>query len=167
MVQRQTVFINRTPLPSSLSETVVVQTLHDHGAMIAQNPLVIHYERCPVPEDAPPDETDASWYELIDRIDYLPCGLLPGRIRYRACFRDTPQGLRTHVYAPMGVDIRNLWTVCMGEPGREDQAGLYLQEEVDLRCPLGTTSFVRRTLTNAHKELVERLAVAKSDAPRV
>lgn len=156
---QRSVFTNRTRLPSA-SEVAVVHSLHDHNAMITQNPLVIHHERCQPPADALPDEANAIWYQLTDRIDYLPGGLLQGRVRYRACFQDTPRGLRTHVYAPMGVDIRNHWSVRRGE-GEEGSdeigEGLYLHEEVELRCPIGTTGFVRRTLTRAHSRLVERM----------
>ncbi|KAJ5310910.1 uncharacterized protein N7443_003371 [Penicillium atrosanguineum] len=147
-MQRRTVITSDSPLPS-VSEVSVVQRLHDHDAMITRNPLVVHYERCQPPADAPTGESHAVWYELTDRINYLPG--LRGQVRYRACFHDTPQGLQTHIYAPMGVDIRNEWSV------RRGGEGLYLQERVELRCPLGMTGFIRRTLTRAHRELVARL----------
>lgn len=163
-MHRRTVFTTQSPLPSSVSEAGVVQCLHDHGAMIAQNPLVVHYERCPPPADAPADESHAVWYQLTDRIDYLP-GLLKGHVRYRACFHDTPRGLQTHIYAPMGVDIRNHWSVQRGTSSGEPK-GLYLQERVEMRCPLGTTGFVRRTLTRAHRELVARLGQDQMNGQR-
>jgi hypothetical protein len=164
-MQTRTAFTNQTPLPNTVSENAVLRTLRDHAAMIEQNPLVIHYERCAPPDDAPAEEAHGIWYELTDRISYLPWGLLQGKVRYRGCFHDTPQGLRTHIYAPMGVHIRNHWTVHRRhrEPtaGEDDPSGeLYLQEEIELRCPFGTTSFVRRTLSQAHRELVARLAEA-------
>ncbi|EPS31615.1 hypothetical protein PDE_06570 [Penicillium oxalicum 114-2] len=162
-MQTRTNFTNQTLLPSSLSETAVIRILHDHAAMIEQNPLVIHYERCAPPADAPPEDARGIWYELTDRVAYLPCGLLHGTVKYRACFHDTPQGLRTHIFAPMGVHIRNNWTVRRqsGEAndGRihGDSDELYLHEDVELRCPLGMTTFIRRTLAQAHRELVLRL----------
>jgi hypothetical protein len=165
-MQTRTAFTNLTPLPRSLSEAVAVRTLHDHAAMIKQNPLIIHYERCPTPEDAAPEDINGIWYELTDRVSYLPWGLLQGKVRYRGCFHDTPDGLRTHIYAPMGVHIRNHWTVQRrrGEPSYAGESppadALYLQEEIELRCPFGTMSFVRRTLSQAHRELVARLADA-------
>lgn len=149
-MQRRTVITSESPLPS-ISEASAVQRLHNHDAMITQNPLVVHYERCQPPADAPADERPAVWYELTDRINYLPG--IRGHVRYRACFHDTPQGLQTHIYAPMGVHIRNEWSVQRGD----EPKGLYLQERVELRCPLGMTGFIRRTLTRAHRELVARL----------
>lgn len=157
----RSVFSSQTPLPRS--SNAVLESLHDHAAMITQNPLVVHYALCQPPPSAPPDELDAVWYELTDRIAFLPCGLFPHLVRYHACFRDTPQGLQTHVYAPMGVDIRSDWRVS----DREDSQGgneVFLQEEVDLRCPFGLATFVRRTLRQAHAELVERLATPRSQS---
>ncbi|KAJ5766010.1 uncharacterized protein N7511_003626 [Penicillium nucicola] len=151
-------FSTLTSLPSSVSEETLVEKLHDHGAMIEQNPLVIHYERCQAPADAPPDEALRSWYELTDRIVYIP-GLLQGKIRYRASFENTPQGLKTHTYAPLGVDIRTEWTVAglpSGEP--QDKQGLNLREGTDLRCPFGTGFFVRKNIEQSHCTLVARLA---------
>lgn len=178
-MQRWTSFTNRTPLPPSLTEAAVVRSLHDHDAMITQNPLVIHYERCPAPEDAAPDEASAIWYELTDRVDYLPGGLLQGRVRYRGCFFDTPQGIRTHIYAPLGVRIRNNWTVqhrgfpreqeangpegTRDHPGAASESDLELHEEIELRCPLGAARFIRRTLEQAHGQLVARLAAENQD----
>ncbi|KAJ5183933.1 hypothetical protein N7492_001549 [Penicillium capsulatum] len=154
------VFSSRTPLPRS---PVIVQSLHDHAAMITQNPLVVQYAPCQPPPFAPPDELDAIWYELTDRIAFLPYGLLSRHVRYHACFHDTPQGLQTHVYAPMGVDIRNDWRVSDWEDS-QGGTGMFLQEQVDLRCPFGLTTFVQRTLQRAHAELVDRLATAVSQS---
>jgi hypothetical protein len=156
-------FSSLTPLPSVSQETII-KKLHDHGAMIEQNPLVIHYERCPPPEDAPPDEILRTWYELTDRVIYIP-GLLQGKVRFRASFENTPLGLKTHIYAPLGVDIRNEWSVSE-RPSDEspDKQGLYLCEQVDLRCPFGTASFVRKTMKQSHSTLVARLAEGQAMA---
>ncbi|KAJ5475351.1 hypothetical protein N7539_008417 [Penicillium diatomitis] len=171
-MQTRTHFANQTPLPSSISEDAVLRTLHDHAAMIKQNPLVIHYERCDPPANASSEDLHGIWYELTDRVAYLPWGLLHGTVKYRGCFHDTPRGLRTHIYAPMGVHIRNLWTVHRqaargSEEGEEtgparDSGELALHEEIELACPLGMTTFIRRTLSQAHRELVRRLSTAGS-----
>lgn len=160
-------FSSQTPLHRSAD--AVLESLHDHAAMITQNPLVVQYAPCQPPAFAPPDERDAIWYELTDRIAFLPCGLFPRHVRYHACFRDTPHGLQTHVYAPMGVDIRNSWRISVREDaqgGSEVRAGVFLLEEVDLRCPFGLTIFVRQTLRQAHAELVERLAAPSQSLSR-
>jgi hypothetical protein len=162
-MQRQSELSSFTLLDSSFSEKTIIDKLHDHGAMIEQNPLVIHYERCQPPADAP-DEPLNVWYTLTDRLDYLPRGLLQGRIRYLASFRNTPRGLQTHIYAPLGVHIRNEWSVYSNRTGAEAEPelkdkpeGLYLREKVELQCPLGTSFFVRRNIEKSHSTLVARL----------
>jgi hypothetical protein len=155
---QQIQFSSLTPLPPSVSWETIIEKLYDHGAMIEQNPLVIHYERCQPPTDAPHDEALRTWYELTDRVVYIP-GLLQGKIQYRASFENTPVGLKTHIYAPLGVDIRNEWSVSERPSGElQDKQGLYLREEVDLRCPFGTASFVRKNIKESHSTLVARLA---------
>ena len=159
-MQRQSELSSLTLLPGSVSEETIIARLHDHCSMIEQNPLVIHYERCPAPADAP---DESLWFTLTDRIQYLPG--IQGQIHYRASFHDTPRGLRTHIQAPLGVDIWNEWTVC-SHPSEVDSElqdkppGLYLREKVELRCPLGMAFFVRRNIEKSHSTLVERLSAA-------
>ncbi|RHZ73126.1 hypothetical protein CDV55_108647 [Aspergillus turcosus] len=119
---------------------------------------------------APADEYHAIWYELTDRISYLPGGILRGNVSYKGCFHDLPRGLQTHVYAPTGLDIRDKWTVCGNMPGEPREAielglpeapreGLYLREDVQMRCQIWATSFVKKTLKKAHATLVDRLII--------
>lgn len=166
-MQRQSELSTLTKLHASVSEETIIAKLHDHESMIKQNPLVIHYERCPSPADAP-DEGHV-WFALTDRINYLPG--VQGKVHYRASFQNTPRGLRTHVCAPLGVEIWNEWTVCSNRAGsevepelRDKPKVLYLQERVNLRCPFGTSFFVRRNIKKSHSILVARLSVAENDS---
>lgn len=164
-MQRQSELSTFTKLHASVSEETIIARLHDHESMIEQNPLVIHYERCPSPADAP-DESHV-WFALTDRINYLPG--VQGKVNYRASFHNMPRGLRTHVCAPLGVEIWNEWALCSNRAGsevepelRDKPEGLYLREKVDLRCPLGTSFFVRRNIKKSHSILVARLNVAEN-----
>jgi hypothetical protein len=136
--------------------------------MIELNPLVINFAQCKPPSFAPADEFHTIWYELTDRISYLPGGLLQGNVSYKGCFHDLPRGLQTHVYAPTGLDIRDKWTVCGNMPGEPRETielglpeapreGLYLREDIQMRCQIWATSFVKKTLKKAHSALVDRL----------
>ena len=138
--------------------------------MIELNPLVINHERCKPPPNAPPDEFHCIWYQLTDRITYLPG--IKGQVNYKACFHDLPRGLQTHVYAPAGLDIKEKWSVGGNEPGEEREVielglsnlgvpreGLYLREDIDMSCNIFLTNFVKRTLNKAHGVLVDRLVV--------
>jgi hypothetical protein len=170
---KQTVFTTITPLPPYISRETVVETLHNHKEMIELNPLVINFAKCKPPGFAPADEYHSIWYELTDRISYLPGGILKGNVSYKGCFHDLPRGLQTHVYAPTGLDIRDKWTVCGNMPGEPRETvelglpdapreGLYLREDIQMRCQIWATSFVKKTLKKAHATLVDRL-VMKAD----
>jgi len=156
---------------------MVVESLHNHAEMIELNPLVIKHGKCRPPPNAAPDEFHCIWYELTDKISYLPGGLISGNVNYKACFHDLPRGIQTHVYAPAGLDIKEKWTVCGNMPGEPRETvelgladapreGLYVREDVDMRCNIVMTGFVKKTLKRAHLVLVDRL-VMKADLLKV
>ncbi|KAH0374038.1 hypothetical protein KCU65_g160, partial [Aureobasidium melanogenum] len=169
---KRSVYTVVTPLPATISRETAVEMLHSHSEMIELNPLVINHQRCKPPPNALPDEFHCLWYELTDRVTYLPG--VKGQVNYKACFHDLPRGLQTHVYAPAGLEIREKWSiggndVVMGEE-REHQElgfsdlgvpreGLYLREDVDMNCNVFLTNFVKKTLNKAHQVLVDRLVV--------
>ncbi|KAL1846832.1 hypothetical protein Plec18170_008974 [Paecilomyces lecythidis] len=169
-MSKRSVFTTVTPLPPYITRDTVVETLHNHSEMIELNPLVIKHGRCKPPPVATADEFHCIWYELTDRISYLPGGMVTGKVSYKACFYDLPRGLQTHVYAPAGLDIKEKWSVCGNMPGEPREPvelglanapreGLYLREDVDMRCNIVMTNFVKRTLKKAHQVLVDRLVV--------
>lgn len=164
----RTSFTTVTPLPLYISRETIMSTLHSHKEMIELNPLVIHCEPCEPPPHAPADEHDCPWYEITDRISYLPGGLLQGKVSYKASFGDRPRGLQTHVYAPMGLDIRSRWSICGNLPGENrdhgwsftadaPREGLFLKEEVEMDCLIFAGWFVRGTLEQSHSTLVDRM----------
>lgn len=146
-----------------------METLHSHTEMIDLNPLV--EERHPIkpPPEATAEEYHCVWYSLTDRVSYLPGGLMTGKVSYNACFHDLKAGLQTHVYAPMGLNIKGKWTLGGSLPGEPVApvelglgapiSGLYLREDVDMKCNIMMTSFVKKTLKKAHAHLVDRLLV--------
>lgn len=164
-MSKRTVFTTITPLPAGVTREVVLETLHSHVEMIDLNPLVIERHVCPPPRDANAEEFHCTWYSLTDRVSYLPG--VSGKVQYNACFHDLSNGLQTHVYAPLGLDIKEKWTIGGSLPGEPSQPvelglgvpkqGLYLREDCDMRCNIVMTKFVRGTLTKAHKVLVDRL----------
>lgn len=172
-MSKRSVFTSVTPLPAYISREAAVESLHRHAEMIELNPLVIKYEQTKPPKNASADEYHCIWYELTDKVHYLPGGLLSGNVTYKACFHDLPAGLQTHVYAPAGLDIKEKWSVGGNMPGEPREPvelgltgapreGLYLREDVDMRCNMFMTSFVKGTLQKAHGVLVDRL-IYKAD----
>lgn len=168
-MSKRSVFTTITPLPAGVTRETVMEFLLSHTEMIDLNPLV--EERHPIkpPPQATPEEFHCVWYSLTDKISYLPGGMYSGKVTYTACFHDLGNGIQTHVYAPMGLDIKNKWTINGSLPGEPTQpheigkgiplSGLYLREDVDMRCNILMTSFVKKNLRNAHSALVDRLVV--------
>lgn len=146
-----------------------METLRSHTEMIDLNPLV--EERHPIkpPQNATAEEYHCLWYSLTDRVQYLPGGLMSGKVSYTCCFHDLENGLQTHCYAPMGLNIRGKWTLGGSLPGEPVAPvemgagvpldGLWLREDVDMKCNIVMTSFVKKTIKKSHSALVERLVV--------
>jgi hypothetical protein len=142
-----------------------MSTLRNHVEMIDLNPLVIKREHTKPPGFATPEEYHSTWYAITDRVSYFPG--LSGQVTYHGVFHDLTDGLQTHVYAPLGLDIRSRWLLAGNLPNepaapRElglgiPRSGLYLREDVHMRCSVLMAGFVRKTLVKAHSALVGRL----------
>lgn len=168
-MSKRTVFTTVTPLPSGVTKEIVLEMLRCYEEMIDLNPLV--EERHPIkpPPNASPEEYHCLWYSLTDRVHYLPGGIVSGKVSYNVCFHDLEMGLQTHCYAPMGLNIRGKWTLGGSLPGEPIAPvelglgvplhGLYLREDVDMKCNIMMTTFVKKTLKKAHSALVARLLV--------
>ena len=172
-MSKRTIFTNITPLPSYVTRETVIEMLHDHDSMIELNPLVIEHHPIPPPKNAPAEEfAKCVWQQLTDRVQYLPGGLVSSKVAYNASFYDLPYGLQTHIYAPLGLDIKGKWSVggsLPGEPRVKEELGmklpregLYLREDCDMKCNILMTGFVKKTLQKAHEVLVARL-MARSE----
>ncbi|KAI0478528.1 hypothetical protein GGR56DRAFT_326395 [Xylariaceae sp. FL0804] len=166
---KRSTFTTVSPLPAGIPRAAAVAFLHDHEQMIDLNPLVVERHPIAAPAHAAAEERDAgcAWWALTDRIAYLPGGAVSGDVAYTAAFHDLAAGVQTHCYAPMGTDIRSRWSVAGSLPGEPPEPvelglgaprqGLYLREDVELRCNFVMTPFVKKTLKKAHGHLVDQL----------
>lgn len=162
---------------------------HAHTEMIELNPLVIERYKCKAPSYAPAEEYYATWYTIkgmlvftavlcpivtsvvltrdSDKVNYLPGGIASSSVSYHACFHDLPEGLQTHVYAPLGLDIRAKWSVGGSLPGEPKgptelgigapREGLYIREDVKMKCNIMMMGFVKKTFKDSHAKMVDRL----------
>jgi hypothetical protein len=158
-------YINITPLPSNIPRQLALDMLKSHGEVISLNPLVTGHKAIPAPREAAADEFFAQWYEITEIITW---GFgLKKKISFRGVFYDLPNGLQTHTYAPMGVDLRNKWTVRGNQPGepREPRElgvetpleGLYLREDVEIVCNIALAGFVKKEMKAAAGIMVDRM----------
>jgi hypothetical protein len=169
LMSKRTVFTNVTALPSGVTRQSVIESLYDHLAMIDLNPLVEQRRSIKPPAHATPEEYHCRWYQVTNKIKYLPGGLYSGRVTCNACFHNLTNGLQTHLYAPLGLNVMGKWTVGGALPGEPKEAielglgmpmnGLWLREDVNMKCNILTTNFVKKILMKAHARLVDRLIV--------
>ncbi|KAL8804728.1 MAG: hypothetical protein Q9182_002420 [Xanthomendoza sp. 2 TL-2023] len=164
-MSKRTVFTTITALPAGITRETVIETLHNHFEMIDLNPLVIERHPIKAPRKASPEEFHSIWYHVVDKINYFPG--YSGRTEFDVCFHDLKNGLQTHCYAPLGLDIKDKWSLGGTLPHEPKEPveiglgvpkeGLWLREDVDMRCNVMVTGFVKKTLKKAHATLVERL----------
>ncbi|KAJ4378094.1 hypothetical protein N0V83_000926 [Neocucurbitaria cava] len=169
MMRKKTQYTNITPIPSFIPRQLAIDFLHSHGEIIELNPLVTGHEAIKAPRDAPADEFYSTWYEISQRIQYIPgIGKMgSGAIKFRGVFHDLPFGLQTHTYAPANVDLRNKWQICGNQPGEPPEPkelgsgappeGLYIREDVEIKCNVTMVSFVKKEMKAAAKIMLERL----------
>jgi hypothetical protein len=172
MMRKREAYTQITPIPSNVPRQLALDILHSHSEIITLNPLVLSHHPIKAPRDAISDEYYSTWYEITERVQYLPgLGKMgSGKISFKGCFHDTTWGLQTHMYAPMGIDLQSKWRIAGNQPdeppdleGREPRSagapanGLYLREDVEIQCNLTLISFVKNQLKAASKVLVDRL----------
>ncbi|CAG9942975.1 unnamed protein product, partial [Clonostachys rosea f. rosea IK726] len=173
MLRKKEAYTVITPIPSFIPRQLALDILHSHPEVITLNPLVLDHKPIPAPRTAAADEYYSTWYEITERVQVLPgAGKLgSSKITFNGCFHDMPWGLQTHIYAPMNIDLRNKYRIGGNQPGLEPPEvkemglialgaptdGLYLREDIEIRCNITMVSFVKKELKAASKEMVGRI----------
>ncbi|ROW12571.1 hypothetical protein VMCG_00072 [Cytospora schulzeri] len=173
MLRKKEIFTIITPIPGFIPRQLAIDILHSHSEVITLNPLVLDHKPIKAPRTAASDEYYSTWYEITQQIQYIPgLGRLgSGKISFNGCFHDMPWGLQTHIYAPMSVDLRNRYRIDGNQPGIEPPVqseiglgalgapsdGLYLRDDVEIKCNVAVMSFVKSQLKAASKEMVGRI----------
>lgn len=168
-MRKKAVYTNITPIPSFIPRQLAIDFLHSHAEIIELNPLVTGHEAIKAPRDAPADEFYSTWYEISERIQYIPgIGKMgSGGIKFRGVFHDLPFGLQTHTYAPANVDLRNKWQILGNQPGEPPEPkelgsgappeGLYIREDVEIKCNVTMIGFVKKEMKASAKIMLDRL----------
>lgn len=170
MFKKKEYYLNVTPIPAHIPRQLALDILHSHSEIITLSPLVLSHNPIKAPRDAPADEFYHTWYEIHERVQYIPgLGKLgSGKISFKGSFNNTPWGIETHTYVPLGIELQSKWSVRGNQPGeppepleqRADGApanGLYLREDIEITCNRTLISFVKGQLKAATKVLIERL----------
>ncbi|KAI1100716.1 hypothetical protein F4804DRAFT_318282 [Jackrogersella minutella] len=173
VLKKKEVYTVITPIPPFIPRQLAIDILHSHGEVITLNPLVLEYKQIKAPRNAAADEYFSTWYEINERIQYIPgMGRLgSGKLSFNGCFHDLPWGLQTHIYVPLGIDLRNKYRIGGNQPGVEPpeqqemglaalgapKDGLYLREDIEIRCNITLVSMVKAQMKAASKEMVGRI----------
>ncbi|AEO66461.1 d34577d1-9a04-4fc1-a2e2-d320e163a90b [Thermothielavioides terrestris] len=173
MLRKKDTFTVITPIPSFIPRQLAIDILHSHSEVITLNPLVLSHKPIAAPQNAETDEYYSTWYEITERIQVLPgIGKMgASTIKFNGCFHNMPWGLQTHIYAPMNVDLRNTYRIAGNQPGVEPPEpaeiglkalgapsdGLYLREDIEIRCNVTMLNFVKSQLKRAGAEMVRRI----------
>ncbi|KAL4973090.1 hypothetical protein BDW66DRAFT_143005 [Aspergillus desertorum] len=173
MLRKKEVYTTTTPIPPSVPRQLAIDILHSHSEIITLSPLVLSHHPVKAPQDAPAEEYYLTWYEITERVQYVPgIGKMgSGKISFKGCFRDEAWGLVTHVYAPLGIDLRNRYRIVDGaddpvlrlgsgvdwSPSGEAGKGLYLCVDTELECNITLMPLVKGQQKAASKALIDRL----------
>ncbi|KAI1171170.1 hypothetical protein F4777DRAFT_69222 [Nemania sp. FL0916] len=173
VLRKKEVYTIITPIPSFIPRQLAIDILHSHAEVITLNPLVLSHKQITAPRDAAADEFFSTWYEITERVQFVPgMGKLgSGKISFNACFHDLPWGLQTHVYAPLNIDLRNKYRIGGNQPGVEapeppeiglaelgvPKDGLYLREDIEIRCNIAMVGTVKAQMKASSKEMVDRI----------
>ncbi|KHN95487.1 uncharacterized protein MAM_06764 [Metarhizium album ARSEF 1941] len=170
MLRKKDVFTVITPIPGFIPRQLALDILHSHSEVITLNPLVLDHKPISAPRDAAADEFYSTWYEITQRIQFVPGmgNLGSGKITFNGCFHDMPWGLQTHVYAPFNVEMRSKYQIGGNQPGIEPPQqreiglgapadGLYLREDIEIKCNITMVSFVKSQAKAANKQMVQRI----------
>lgn len=173
MLRKKDNFTIITPIPGFIPRQLAIDILHSHSEVITLNPLVLEHKPIAAPQNAETDEYYSTWYEITERITFMPgIGKMGASIiKFNGCFHDMPWGLQTHIYAPMNVDLRNTYRIAGNQPGYEPPEpqeiglkalgapsdGLYLKEDIEIKCNVTVMGFVKSQLKKASGEMVRRI----------
>ncbi|KAJ6086121.1 hypothetical protein N7486_010402 [Penicillium sp. IBT 16267x] len=178
MMEKKEFYTKITPLPPNIPRQLALDILHSHSEIITLNPLVLSHHPIKAPRNASADEYYSTWYEICQRVQYVPgLGKMgSGKICFKGCFENHPWGVKTHTYPPMGINLLSEFHIAGTQFNELDQEsesesqpdleqripgkpakGLYLLEEVEIKCNITLMSFVKSQLKAASKVLVDRL----------
>jgi len=173
MLRKKEVYTVITPIPGFIPRQLAIDILQSHSEVITLNPLVIDHKPIPAPRDAAADEFYSTWYEITERVTFVPgIGKMgSSKITFKGVFHDVPGGLQTHIYVPFGIDLRNRYHIGGNQPGVEPpehrelgldklgapKDGLYLREDIEIRGNISVVGFVKSQLKAASKEMVQRI----------
>jgi hypothetical protein len=172
MLRKKEAYTVCTPIPGFIPRQLALDLLQSHQEIIKLNPLVLDVKPISAPRNASADEYYSTWYEITERVQVMPgLGKMGGKqIVFNGCFHDMPWGVQSHIYAPLNIDMRNRYRIAGNQPGEPPETrelglealgapkeGLYLREDIEIKCNISLISFVKAQGKAASKEMIARM----------
>jgi hypothetical protein len=176
------------PLPANQTPYALVDALHSHDPVVKHQEFIQSWTKVPsselaipahvAPFFAPATDAPIVTYQVAEAIPIVPGIGSAGTytIQFPAAFQDTVNGLRVWSVAPMGVEVKNVWTIHGTDPHRRaqrlsvddfvrlrdrpDEARYYewtLFEECEVSCSGMLMPFVKSRLEAGHRNICRKM----------
>ncbi|KAH6653361.1 hypothetical protein BKA67DRAFT_537045 [Truncatella angustata] len=146
------------PLPSGVAPALVLRLLQSHDDLMDLGSLT--KERHPIkpPAEAPPEEHHHTWqwYSITEKFR-LPKDVGSGEFGSKVGFLDLPNGMISHVYSQLGVEVRDYWTISTRPPKSNKESSLWLKVDSEIKCKLILKSFVKWKVKQSRLGFVHRV----------
>lgn len=155
-----------TVLDAKIPRQLALDLLHSHEEVIRLNPLVTDTKKIETPQHASPDEYFAQWYEITEKITFLPGW--KKTLKFQGCWYDQPWGVQTHSLMKPLFHLRCTYRIGGNQPGEPRETaelgvnkpsdGLYLREDIQIDLLTGVpASFVKKEMQNASATMIARM----------
>jgi hypothetical protein len=155
-----------TVLDPKIPRQLAIDLLHSHEEVIRLNPLVTDVRTIETPQNASTDEFFAQWYEITERITFLPG--FKKTLKFKVCWYDQPWGVQTHSLMGALFDLRCSYKIGGNQPGEPREPaelgvnkptdGLYLREDINIELFIpGTAGFVKKEMQNSSATMISRM----------
>ena len=153
-------------LDSRIPRQLAIDLLHSHEEVIRLNPLVTDVATIETPQSASTDEFFAQWYEITERMTFLPGW--KKTLKFKGCWYDQPWGVQTHSLMGALFDLRCSYKIGGNQPGEPREPvelgvnkptdGLYLREDITIELFIpGTAGFVKKEMQKASATMIGRM----------
>ncbi|KAI1863600.1 hypothetical protein JX265_008817 [Neoarthrinium moseri] len=146
------------PLPEGTASATVLQLLQNHDDLMDLGSLT--KERHPInpPPEAPPEEHHGAWqwYSITEQFR-LPKDVGSGEFSSKVGFLDLPNGMISHVYSQLGIEVRDHWTIQSSQSKSSGGPTLWVKVESDIKCKFILRSFVKRKVKQSRLGFVNQV----------
>ncbi|KAK6063276.1 hypothetical protein SCUP515_12562 [Seiridium cupressi] len=146
------------PLPSGVAPALMLRLLQSHDDLMDLGSLTSERHPIEPPAEAPPEEHHHTWqwYSITEKFR-LPKDVGSGEFSSKVGFLDLPNGMISHVYSQLGVEVRDHWTISSSPSKSAQESSLWLKVDSEIKCKFILRSFVKRKIKQSRLGFVQRV----------